>query len=74
VEAGTTASSRVRGEFNSWNLLQIEPGRVVVQRFTWNGRTFDVATIEDYLRAPTGWRPAPPSPRVPESRHGDRAG
>ena len=58
VEAGTAVSSRVRGEFNSWNLLRVEPGRVEVQRFTWSGGRFDVAARESYRRGSAGWQPA----------------
>ena len=66
VEAGTAVSSRVRGEFNSWNLLHVEPERVEVQRFTWNGGRFSVSANSSYQRGPAGWQPAPPSPRLPK--------
>jgi 3',5'-cyclic AMP phosphodiesterase CpdA len=57
VEAGTAVSTRVRGEFNSWNLLQIELGIITIQRYTWNlasGR-FEVTQTDRYQRGPEGW-------------------
>lgn len=57
VEAGTAVSTRVRGEFNSWNLLQIEFGAITIQRNTWNvasGR-FEVTQTDRYQRGPGGW-------------------
>ena len=66
VEAGTAVSSRVRGEVNSFNLLRIEPGQIVVQRFTWNGEGFDVAASESYRREPAGWQLSPASPDIPK--------
>lgn len=57
VEAGTAASTRVRGEFNSWNLLQIESGIVTIQRYTWNvaGARFEVTQTDRYQRGSDGW-------------------
>jgi 3',5'-cyclic AMP phosphodiesterase CpdA len=66
VEAGTAVSSRMRGEFNSWNLLQVEPGRVEVQRYSWNGGQFAVSADHHYERGPAGWQPAPPLPPLPK--------
>ena len=65
VEAGTAVSTRVRGEFNSWNLIQIESGVITIQRYTWNvaGGRFEVIQTDRYQRGPDGWalleRPAP---------------
>ncbi|HEU5336012.1 MAG TPA: metallophosphoesterase family protein [Terriglobales bacterium] len=70
VEAGTAVSSRVRGEFNSWNLLQIEPGRIGVPRFTWEGEHFNIAGIEHYGRGRGGWQPAAPRPSLPQAQLG----
>jgi 3',5'-cyclic AMP phosphodiesterase CpdA len=37
VQAGTSTSTRLRGESNTFNLLQIESGRVAVTRYTMDG-------------------------------------
>jgi 3',5'-cyclic AMP phosphodiesterase CpdA len=55
VEAGTAVSSRVRGEFNSWNLLRLQPGRADIERFTWEGCRFAVTQRDSYRRGPDGW-------------------
>lgn len=72
VEAGTAVSSRVRGEFNSWNLLRVEPERIGVQRFTWNGERFNISGIEHYRRGPGGWQPAAPPPTHPQTQLGGK--
>ena len=36
VEAGTAASTRRRGEPNSFNVLRAVAGRITVERRTWN--------------------------------------
>jgi len=70
VEAGTAVSTRVRGEFNSWNLLQIEPGGVVIRRFTWDGgqARFGVTQTDSYRRGPEGWATGETTAPVPERR------
>jgi 3',5'-cyclic AMP phosphodiesterase CpdA len=35
VQAGTALSTRVRGEANSFNVIEVDPGHIHVQQFTW---------------------------------------
>lgn len=57
VQAGTATSTRSRGESNSFNVLNIDPSRVRIERFTWNPavRDFALSNIEEYDHTPTGW-------------------
>lgn len=56
VQAGTATSVRGRGEANSFNLLRVEPGRVEIERFAWNGSDFSVASRSSFARAAGAWR------------------
>jgi 3',5'-cyclic AMP phosphodiesterase CpdA len=57
VEAGTAASTRVRGEANSFNVLRIERNRISVERLEWNGETggFGVNHAVQFRRTGDGW-------------------
>jgi 3',5'-cyclic AMP phosphodiesterase CpdA len=61
VEAGTAASTRVRGETNSFNMLRVEEDRVTVERLAWNEETtgFRVSHAVEFRRTGDGWITAP---------------
>jgi hypothetical protein len=43
VQAGTATSIRRRGEANSFNAIQVEPGRARIDRHTWQPEKHDFA-------------------------------
>jgi hypothetical protein len=57
VEAGTAASTRVRGEANSFNLLHVETDHVAVERLAWNAGTAAFAVVDTvgFRRTGAGW-------------------
>ena len=57
VEAGTAASTRVRGETNSFNLLRVEKDQVTVHRLAWNesAKRFGVIRQASFTRSRDGW-------------------
>jgi 3',5'-cyclic AMP phosphodiesterase CpdA len=59
VEAGTAASTRVRGEANSFNLLRVETDHVAVERLAWSADTgaFGVVDALAFRRSEAGWAP-----------------
>lgn len=58
VQAGTAASMRGRGEFNSFNLLRIEHPRITVERHAWSpvDAAFLVSVVEEFEYGREGWR------------------
>lgn len=61
VQAGTAASTRVRGEANSFNVLKIRHPHVNVVRLAWAAaqKTFTVASSEHFRHTPDGWARVP---------------
>ena len=57
VQAGTAASSRVRGEENSFNVLRIDRPHVSVERFEWQPEReeFAPAMTERFRHTADGW-------------------
>jgi 3',5'-cyclic AMP phosphodiesterase CpdA len=57
IQAGTAASSRRRGETNSFNVLHVESRVIEVQRMEWlpDHGTFVVSNDEYFLHTPEGW-------------------
>lgn len=57
IQAGTATSTRGRGEVNSFNVVRIEPGKVVVDRYGWDvvGQHFEVVSTDKFLRSGTVW-------------------
>lgn len=57
VQAGTATSTRGRGEANSFNILRVEPARIVVERILWrpDSASFQLASSLTYERLPAGW-------------------
>ena len=56
VQAGTATSTRARGESNSFNVLRIAHPTVGVERFTWNGASFEATDAALYRHGPKGWQ------------------
>ena len=58
VQAGTATSTRGRGEANSFNVLRIEPSRIVVERILWNPKTRELALAgtASFVRDAEIWR------------------
>ena len=57
VQAGTAASTRHRGEANSFNVIQIDGVKITVERFVWDpeSREFIGATPEKFHRDGAVW-------------------
>ncbi|MFN2493071.1 MAG: metallophosphoesterase [Pyrinomonadaceae bacterium] len=57
VQAGTAASTRGRGEENSFNVLRINRPYIAVERFEWQHRLeqFGLMTTERFRHTPDGW-------------------
>jgi 3',5'-cyclic AMP phosphodiesterase CpdA len=57
VEAGTAASTRVRGEANSFNLLQVVHDHVRVERLAWHDESATFVTVDAaaFRRTTEGW-------------------
>jgi 3',5'-cyclic AMP phosphodiesterase CpdA len=60
VQAGTAASTRGRGELNSFNCLRIEPGRIAIERWSWSAgqAAFTPMGCEMFRKTEDGWKPA----------------
>jgi len=61
VQAGTAASTRIRGEANSFNVLKIRHPFVNVVRLAWQEaqKTFTTASSEHFRHTPDGWARVP---------------
>jgi len=57
VQAGTAASSRVRGEENSFNVLRIDKPHVAVELFEWQParKEFGLTATERFKHTDDGW-------------------
>jgi 3',5'-cyclic AMP phosphodiesterase CpdA len=64
VEAGTATSTRRRGEANCFNLMHIDHGTIVVERWCWRSAasSFGVAASHVFERSPAGWLARTPEP------------
>jgi 3',5'-cyclic AMP phosphodiesterase CpdA len=60
VAAGTTTSTRSRGQNNSLNVIRIDSPAIEIAQFQWRPERsgFDLAETEKFLRGQTGWEPA----------------
>jgi len=57
ISAGTAASSRNRGEANSFNVIRVKHPEIVVERLRWhpNEGQFTIATTEKFQHSADGW-------------------
>ena len=57
VQAGTAASTRGRGEENSFNVIRIDRPNIAVERFEWQlaHENFGLANTERFRHTPDGW-------------------
>jgi 3',5'-cyclic AMP phosphodiesterase CpdA len=57
VQAGTTISTRARGEANAFNVLRVNGSEIAVDRFEWGVRADTFALVEAHLfeRTRDGW-------------------
>ncbi len=58
VQAGTAASSRGRGEANSFNIIRIAAPHITVERFEWqlSRAQFLLAAKEEFVHTEAGWK------------------
>ncbi len=57
VQAGTATSTRGRGEVNSYNIIRIDHGSIVVERIEWMAEEalFRLASTGRYIRRESAW-------------------
>ncbi len=57
VQAGTTISTRGRGEANSFNVLRIERPAITIEHYTWSpeANVFIEERVERFVRGPDVW-------------------
>jgi 3',5'-cyclic AMP phosphodiesterase CpdA len=57
ISAGTAASTRGRGEANSFNLIRIERPNITVERLTWRpeSASFGISSDEHFRHTCDGW-------------------
>jgi 3',5'-cyclic AMP phosphodiesterase CpdA len=60
IAAGTSTSTRGRGQPNSLNVIQIESPTTIIAQYRWHAErgTFDLFASERFVRTKTGWVPA----------------
>lgn len=63
VQAGTATSVRRRGEPNSFNMIEVAPGAVTVERLAWDEKQagFEVSARDHFTKTGGTWAPTPPS-------------
>ena len=57
VQAGTSTSTRGRGEANSFNVIRIDAREITVERFSWQEKLgeFQIASSDGFVRKDQGW-------------------
>jgi 3',5'-cyclic AMP phosphodiesterase CpdA len=57
VQAGTAASTRGRGEANSFNVIRLNHPNISVERLSWNSESvsFGIASEEQFQHSSDGW-------------------
>ncbi|MDQ6651752.1 MAG: metallophosphoesterase [Acidobacteriota bacterium] len=57
VQAGTAASTRGRGEANSFNVIRVDRPHIAVERLEWqpDRDEFDLVMTERFTHTPDGW-------------------
>jgi hypothetical protein len=61
IHAGTAASTRGRGELNSFNIIQVDRSSVAIQCLTWDRQhgSFLLSATAHFHRTPAGWSRTP---------------
>ncbi|GIF97168.1 metallophosphoesterase [Catellatospora citrea] len=59
AQSGTAFSDRLKGEPNSYNLIEADGDRLSVSTRRWDGARFDTHLRTDYVRDGHEWRPTP---------------
>lgn len=59
VQAGTAASTRGRGEANSFNIIRLDPPNIIIERYAWqpNDQMFVSSATQEFRRTDDGWSP-----------------
>ena len=75
VQAGTTISTRGRGEANAFNVIRLQWPRISVQCFEWEPRsgTFAGAGLIEYQHSFGGWAPLNAGANIPDAGRGQVA-
>ena len=62
VQAGTAASTRGRGEANSFNVIRLARGTIFIERHVWqpDSRMFVSSLTQQFDRTDDGWSPVAP--------------
>ena len=55
VQAGTTLSTRSRGETNAFNVLRVQPRHIEVERHAWSSGKFAFASVDRFDHTGEGW-------------------
>jgi 3',5'-cyclic AMP phosphodiesterase CpdA len=59
IQAGTAASTRGRGEANSFNVIRLAPQNINIERHVWqpDDKVFAGSTTQEFRRTNDGWAP-----------------
>ena len=59
VQAGTAASTRGRGETNSFNVICLATSNILIERYVWqpDDKVFVSSTTQEFRRTDDGWAP-----------------
>lgn len=57
-QAPSICSTRLKGEPNGFHFLHLDPGRITIELYRWNGGKFARTSGESFEKATRGWIPA----------------
>lgn len=59
VQAGTAASTRGRGEANSFNVIRLMAPTIIIERYQWHSdrKVFASSVTQEFRRTDDGWSP-----------------